>query len=178
MTTTETDVIASGAERSTVPFVAGEREMLEAWLGFHRGTLMLKCSGLTGAQLKQTVCPPSNLSLLGLVRHMALVERWWFRRQAAAEPVGNLYISQENPGADFEEVPAADAGSDVARYREEVRLARQAAAGLPLDHTFPHPTSGNDMTLRWVFMHMIEEYARHNGHADLLRERIDGATGR
>jgi hypothetical protein len=158
--------------------------MLESWLEFHRATLLLKCAGLTDDQLKHAACPPSNLTLLGLVRHMAYVERIWFRQRVAGQQVDRLYCTDANPDADFEDLATADAEADFATFGAEVELARQAAAGRSLDDTFVrpgypqrHPERGPDMGLRWVYVHMIEEYARHNGHADLIRQAIDGATG-
>jgi uncharacterized damage-inducible protein DinB len=121
--------------------------------------------------------PPSNLSLLGLVRHMAEVERAWFRRRFGGEPVGYLYCSEASPDADLDDVAAATAEADFAAFTSEVELARAATAGRSLDETFVHSRRQVEMNLRWVYGHMIEEYARHNGHADLIRERIDGATG-
>jgi uncharacterized damage-inducible protein DinB len=163
--------------RQHPPYVAGERPMLEAWLEFHRQTLLAKCSGLTAAQLRQRAAPPSTLSLLGLIRHMAEVERGWFRRRIAGEDVGFLFSSETDPDGEFDHVDAADAEQDYATYLREIDLARHAAAGRDLDETFFHSRRNTQMSVRWVFVHMIEEYARHNGHADLLRERTDGATG-
>ncbi len=151
--------------------------MLDAWLDFHRQTLLSKCSGLTAEQLRQRASPPSNLSLLGLVRHMTEVERAWFRRRVAGEDVGYLYSSEADPDGEFDHVGTADAEQDFAAYLREIDLARQAAAGRDLDETFFDSRHNAQMSVRWVYVHMIEEYARHNGHADLLRERIDGATG-
>src|SRR6266513_1448006 len=131
--------------RQSTPSVAGERQMLQAWLDFHRQTLLSTCSGLTAEQLRQRSASPSTMSLLGLVRHMTDVE--------------------------FDNVESADAEQDFAAYLHEVELARQAAAGRELDETFYHTRHKADMSVRWVYLHMIEEYARHNGHADLLRER-------
>ena len=151
--------------------------MLEAWLDFHRQTLLSKCSGLTADQLRQRTAPPSSLSLLGLVRHMTDVERGWFRRRVAGEDVDFQYSSEADPDGEFDHVDEADAEQDYAIFLREIELARQAAAGRDLDETFFHSGRNTDMSLRWVYVHMIEEYAWHNGHADLLRERIDGATG-
>jgi uncharacterized damage-inducible protein DinB len=156
---------------------ADERPMLESWLEFHRGTLLVKCAGLTAEQLRLRAATPSSLSLLGLVRHMTEVERGWFRRRIGGEQVGPLYYSDADPDADFNDVEGADAQQDFAVYLQETELARQAVAGRDLDETFFHPRRKVRMSVRWVYLHMIEEYARHNGHADLLRERIDGATG-
>jgi uncharacterized damage-inducible protein DinB len=168
---------APPVSRQHTPYIAGERQMLEAWLDFHRQTLLRKCSGLTVAQLKQRTAPPSSLSLLGIVRHMAEVERGWFRRRIAGEDVGYLYSSEADPDGEFDHVDAADAARDLDTYRCEIELARAAVAGRDLDETFFHTRRNAQMSVRWVFVHMVEEYARHNGHADLLRERIDGATG-
>jgi uncharacterized damage-inducible protein DinB len=151
--------------------------MLEGWLDWHRQTLLAKAAGLTAEQLKIAAVEPSSLTLLGLVRHMAEVERSWFRRRAAGDSdIPYLYCSDDDPDGDFDNVAGADAEADYAAYLAEIDQARAAVAGLPLEHEFRsrHHTT---MTLRWAYLHMIEEYARHNGHADLIRERIDGATG-
>jgi hypothetical protein len=163
--------------RDAPPRVADERAMLDAWLDFHRQTLLWKCAGLTAEQLVLRSAEPSRLSLLGLVRHMAEVERGWFRHGFAREPVANLYCSDERPEADFEDVNPAGADKDIATFRQEVGLSRAAAAGHSLDETYFHERRQTDVSLRWIYVYMIEEYARHNGHADLLRERIDGVTG-
>ena len=171
MTWTAPDVI-----RVNEPFVGDERAMLEGFVDWQRDTLLFKCAGLTGAQLAEQATPPSNLSLLGLVRHMADVERSWFRRRVAGESVGRVHGREDQPDADFEEVDPDHAEDDFARFIEECDSARRAVAGMPLDSVFVNDRWG-EMSLRWVYCHMIEEYARHNGHADLLRERIDGPTG-
>ena len=108
---------------------------------------------------------------------MAEVERGWFRRRIAGEDVGFLYSSEADPDGEFDHVDTANAEQDYATYLREVALARQAAAGRDLDEAFFHAHRNAEISVRWVYVHMIEEYARHNGHADLLRERIDGATG-
>jgi hypothetical protein len=151
-----------------------ERAQLEEWLDLHRSTLLWKCSGLTEAQLKAASNPPSTLTLLGLVRHLAECERWWFVNRAGGQPVTDLYGTEDDEDADFHGVPEADAATDIATFWREVAAAKQATTGVDLDALVP---GGNGRTVRWIFLHMIEEYARHNGHADLLRERLDGATG-
>ncbi|HYN97619.1 MAG TPA: DinB family protein [Pilimelia sp.] len=163
--------------RDNTPRQGTERELLQAWLEFHRRTLLGKCAGLTGEQLRTAAVPPSDLTLLGLVRHMTDVERWWFRTVSAREPVADVYYTDDNPDADFlalESVPPAEA---LTAFTAECAAADAAVAALPLDSLAPHPTTGVETSLRWVYLHMVEEYARHNGHADLIRERIDGATG-
>ena len=163
--------------RTEEPFNAGERESLEGWLERHRSTLLWKCQGLTGEQLARRAMPPSSLSLLGLVRHMAEVERAWFRRRFGGKPdLGHIYSSEQRPDDDFDRASAPDAEADFATYITECKLAKEAAAGHDLDQTFVSG-SGRTGNLRWIYLHMIEEYARHNGHADILREQIDGVTG-
>jgi uncharacterized damage-inducible protein DinB len=160
-----------------MPRVADERTMLEAWLDWHRQTLLMKCAGLSAEQLKRRSTAPSTLTLHGLVRHMAEVERDWFRICFAGQDLHALYSTAAWPNADFDDLADADPAADFATFAEEIRLARAATGGRSLDDTFVHPQRHIEINLRWVYVHMIEEYARHNGHADLLRERIDGVTG-
>ena len=169
---------APSVERLDAPLVAGEREMLDGWLDFHRATLLGKCAGLTSDQLKQRAAPPSSLSLLGLVRHMAEVEQSWFQRRVAGKELPFIYCDVDsNPDGDFDDVDTADAATDLGTYQRVVEAARDVVRARSLDDTFVHARMQVEMNVRWVYVHMIEEYARHNGHADLLRERIDGATG-
>jgi uncharacterized damage-inducible protein DinB len=155
----------------------GEREQLEAWLDYHRKTLLAKCAGLDGEQLALASVPPSNLTLIGLVRHMAEVERSWFRTRFRGEPTGWIWVTSQRPDAEFEDVDPATAEEDYATFLREVELARAAIASSDLDDTYHNEFHDAPMDLRWILNHMIEEYARHNGHADLIRERIDGVTG-
>jgi uncharacterized damage-inducible protein DinB len=151
--------------------------MLQGWLDWHRDTLLHKCAGLTAEHLKRASVEPANLTLLGLVRHMAHVERAWFRKRVAGEEIESVFGGPDNVDGDFNDVAAADAEADFATFRAEVTACDAAAADHALDETFIHPRSGREISVRWVYIHMIQEYARHNGHADLIRERIDGATG-
>jgi uncharacterized damage-inducible protein DinB len=155
---------------------ADERANADAWLDHHRRTLLWKCGGLTAEQLTRRCVEPSDLSLLGIVRHMAEVERDWFRHRFAGERPGYLYCTDDDLNAEFD-VATADAETDLITYAQEIELVRRTTAGRSLDETFLDPRRGVEMNLRWVYTLMIQEYARHNGHADLLRERIDGATG-
>jgi uncharacterized damage-inducible protein DinB len=155
---------------------ADERTLADAWLDLHRQTLLWKCGGLTAGQLQQRVIEPSNISLLGLVRHLAEVERDWFRYRFAGERPGYLYCTDDDLDAEFD-VAGADAAADLAVYTREIETIRRLTARHSLDETFTDPRRQITMSLRWVYSVMIQEYARHNGHADLLRERIDGATG-
>ncbi|MEV7770109.1 DinB family protein [Kitasatospora sp. NPDC086791] len=155
-----------------------ETATLTAFLDFHRSTLARKCEGLTDDQLRLRSVPPSALSLLGLVRHMAEVERFWFRSiLLGTEFTTGLYSTEAEPDGDFDQVDTADVAADFATWRAEIDAARRAAAGLPLDTVGKRLRHGREVTLRWILAHMVEEYARHNGHADLLREAVDGSTG-
>ncbi len=168
---------AAEIPRTEPPMVAAERAALETWLDYHRETLLFKCQGLTSEQLARRAVAPSSLSLLGLVRHMAEVERWWFRRSFDGQAdAGDLFCSDEVPDGDFDLAEASGAEADLATFRDECELARRTASGRSLDETFTS-SRGNKGDLRWIYLHMIEEYARHNGHADILREQIDGVTG-
>jgi len=168
---------APAVERADPDHVGAERRALEQWLDYHRGTLLGKCAGLTAGQLKRRAVPPSGLSLLGLVRHLADAERGWFRQCAAGEEVPDLYWTEADPGADLTGIEAASAEADLGTYRREIAAARAAVAGKALDDVVPFRWGGPDRDVRWIYLHMIEEYARHNGHADLIRECIDGVTG-
>lgn len=169
--------IAPDVQRAEPGQPAPERVALQGWLDFHRATLLFKCQGLTGEQLVQRTAEPSSLSLLGLVRHMTEVERAWFRRRLAGQAdLAPAYCSDENPDGDFDLVEPDGAQAAFEAFKAECVLADEAAAGRSLDDTFVS-SDGNTLDLRWIYLHMIEEYARHNGHADILRERLDGVTG-
>ena len=165
--------IAPEVERPEGPLTGPERPMLQAFLDWQRATLLYKCAGLTGEQLARRAIPPSELSLLGLLRHMTKVERIWFRIRFAGEQVDFPFGSDFQ--AEFEQADPTRAAADYARLTEEIKHADAAAANASLDDTFT--SNGEVMSLRMIYLHMIEEYARHLGHADLLREQIDGATG-
>ncbi|GAA2294670.1 DinB family protein [Streptomyces hawaiiensis] len=164
--------------RFTGPTTGDERRMLIDVLGAQRATLQLKCAGL-GSELSLRSVEPSTLSLLGLVRHLAGVERRWFRRVLAGQDPPPLFCATADPDEDFN--GATDAPGVAAEaweaWRTEVAFAEQFVTEAPdLDVEGDDSWRGT-VSLRWVLIHMIEEYARHNGHADLLRERIDGAIG-
>ena len=164
-------------ERHPSPNLLDERSCLQGWLDFHRETLLAKCTGLTHEQLALRSVEPSRLSLLGLVRHMAEVEAWWFRSNVTGVHAHGFYGPDDNLEGDFEDLDSVPAEEVFARYAEECRLADEAVRDLPLEATFRTIGRGTERDLRWVYLHMIEEYARHNGHADLLREAVDGGTG-
>jgi uncharacterized damage-inducible protein DinB len=159
---------------------ADEREMLTGWLEHHRGILIWKCEGLTAEQLRRRAVPPSTLSLLGLVRHMAQVERGWFRQVFAGEDIPDLYDWSADKDADFNDVDQADPAEALHAFEHECAASRQVVEQTQSLDVLSEQTSertGEPWSLRWIVTHMIEEYARHNGHADLLRESVDGSTG-
>jgi uncharacterized damage-inducible protein DinB len=164
-------------ERIEPPRLSGERETLRAFLDYHRSTLALKCDGLSDADLRRRSMPPSTLSLLGLVRHMAEVERVWFRRVINGEDLPLVWSTQ----GDFQvayDASEATRSEAFAAWQAEVEHARRVErAADSLDVTGRDRRSGEEVSLRLVMLHLIHEYARHNGHADFLREGIDGAVG-
>jgi uncharacterized damage-inducible protein DinB len=160
-----------------VPREADERTTLTSFLEWQRATLAQKCTGLTPEQLRLRSSPPSTLSLLGLLRHMADVERGWFRINLNGEDLQALYSSEADPDGDFDNVETADADEAWATWRTECARAREIVEAHSLEDGGRNRQTGRPMKLRWTLVHMIEEYSRHNGHADLLRERIDGAVG-
>ncbi|WP_435971256.1 DinB family protein [Streptomyces sp. Qhu_M48] len=174
MTTQRTESV-SRVDPSTT---SGEREALEQWLDFHRATLAKKCEGLDDAQLRTLSAPPSDLNLLGLVRHMAQVERGWFRNVLAGEKAPWIYSTDEDNDRDIHVTEEDTYEEAFATWQAEIAHARTLAASHGLDDlgVGTHRT-GQPFNLRWIYLHMIEEYARHNGHADLIRERVDGETG-
>jgi hypothetical protein len=167
-------------QRSEPALTAGERDMLTGWLDYHRATLTLKCEGLADEQLRERAVPPSGLCLLGLVRHLTECERSWFRNVLLGEDLPRLYCTPEDPDGDFNDVETADVPAMFADFERESESARQAVASVTDLGTLSKgkdSRTGGQFSLRWILTHMIEEYARHNGHADLLRERLDGTTG-
>ncbi|WP_412075170.1 DinB family protein [Streptomyces xanthophaeus] len=171
-------VDAAPDHRFTGPATGDERRVLVAFLADQRATLELKCSGM-GEELSRQAVEPSTLSLLGLVRHLADVERRWFRKVLAGQDAVPRFSSAADPDGAFDTAlsgPGA-VGEAWAAWRAEVAFADRFVAEAPdLDVEGDDAWRGR-VSLRWVLVHMVEEYARHNGHADLLRERIDGAVG-
>ena len=162
--------------RQLPAFVLTDRPMLEGWLDFQRATLAIKCEGLTDDQLRERAVPPSTLSLLGLVRHMAEVERNWFRPVLGGEPMSLIFAPDMDWDASFRDVDTADIKEAFEAWQAECDNARELVAAAPNLDVQGFRRSGY-VSLRWVLTHMIEEYARHNGHADFLRELVDGGVG-
>ncbi|SIR40672.1 DinB family protein [Micromonospora avicenniae] len=156
-----------------------ERTVLVEYLRDQRLTLQLKCANLDAEQMARRAVPPSTLSLLGLVRHMAEVERGWFRRVMAGEDAPAVYRTENDRDADFN---GAVADPEVVaeawrNWRTEVEFAEQVVERASDLGVTGRKRNGEVISLRELLVHMIEEYARHNGHADLLRELIDGRVG-
>jgi uncharacterized damage-inducible protein DinB len=159
--------------RSTPPTTGDERATLTGFLQYQRDTLAWKCSGLSPGQLRDRAVPPSTISLLGLIRHLAGAERSWFRHVFRGEALTPLWETGGTRGFDSD---GADADEAFRVWQEECARSRDvvAAAGSLEDRV---TYDGDEYSLRYILAHMIEEYARHNGHADLIRERLDGTTG-
>ena len=165
---------AIGENRVDPPPAAPERELLAAFLDFHRQTLLWKLSGLDDEAVRSRLVP-SQTTLLGMVKHLAYVERWWFQRVFAGRDVAFPW-SERDPDADWRVEPGESTAEIVTLYEAETAISRRIVAELAsLDEVARLPGHGH--SLRWIVVHMLEETARHNGHADVLRELIDGATG-
>jgi hypothetical protein len=164
-------------ERANVPVSGDERTQLDAWLEFQRATLLRKCDGLNAAQLKERPVATSRLSLLGIVRHMTFVEQVWFETTFAGHDTSDYYKTEGDRDADFNDLDSAAVEEVIDLYLKSLHDSRRLAAGHGLDELATKPRRGREVDLRWIYVHMIEEYARHNGHADLIRELVDGATG-
>jgi uncharacterized damage-inducible protein DinB len=152
-----------------------ERELLATFLEFQRDALARKCAGLSDEQMCRRAIPTSNISLVGLVRHLATVERWYFQSVIAGGSPGELYDYESDEA--FNDVDGASGEESLRIWADEVTASRAIAAAHELDAVSAIPTEGLVVTLRWVLVHMIDEYARHLGHADIVREAIDGVTG-
>ena len=158
---------------------AGERVTLTEFLDYYRATMVLKLDGLTDDQARVRLVG-SDTNLLGLIRHLAEVERNWFRRRLRGEDAPPLYYSDADPDGDFHPGPEVTIAAAVAAYDHECEIARAITNDTAsLDELTVVPISGYDapVSLRWILVHMIEETARHAGHADIIRELIDGVTG-
>ena len=156
-----------------------ERLVLDHWLELYRATVLLKCSGLDAEQLSRRAAPPSSMSLIGIVRHLTEVEAYWLRVVLLdQQDVPDYYCTPASPDGDFDDVGAATVAADVAAYRAELVTTRAIAASWA-DLAVPARglRRGAEVNLRWILTHLIEEYARHLGHMDLLREAVDGRTG-
>jgi hypothetical protein len=155
-------------------FAGDERSVLFGYLDYHRAVLARKAEGVTEEQSRRPACPPSDLTLLGLIRHMSEVERQWFRRWLLAEDVASIYGDNDE---EFYPPPEATLADALADYWNEIQITNRNLAVASLDDRGQREPDAGDRNLRRAIVHMIEEYARHCGHADLLRQAIDGLTG-
>lgn len=162
---------APPVSRRVFPLELPERQAMQAFIGWHRETLLWKIAGLSGDQLASRPIPSSNLSLLGIVRHLTAVERHWWRHRVAGEDIPRLYVDDQ----EWTQLDPARAAADYQQLIDEWPAVDAVAARYDLDHSFDR--RGESWSVRTLYLHLIEEWARHNGHADLLREAIDGATG-
>lgn len=156
---------ANSSERREPPRTADERDLLDGWLDYYRATLRHKCAGLTPDQMTRRSCQPSTMSMAGLVRHLTEMERVYVHR--LVEPgLPLLYVTDASPDGDFDDVLPDAVAEDLRVFDEHCARSRQIMTGRPLEQG-----------LRWTYLYLIKEYARHLGHADLLREGIDGVVG-
>jgi hypothetical protein len=164
-------------DRPRIPRVASEREALSAYLEYYRATVEMKCRGLSPEQARTRSVPPSTLSLHGLVRHLAAVERWWFQQNFERRDVPFLFFTADNPDLDFDPPLDADFAVDLETWRGECAVSREIVTAHDLDATARPLDWHEDVDLRWLVLRMITEYAQHCGHIDLLREGVDGSIG-
>ncbi|ROS74494.1 DinB family protein [Cellulomonas sp. PhB143] len=165
--------------RTDGPMSGDERAVLDHWLDLYRETVLLKIADLDAEQLCRRSVPPSTMSLVGVVRHLTEVEAYWLRVVLVDEQdVPDYYCTVESRDGDFDDVDPRTAAADVEAYRAEVARTRAVAAGWrDLDVPARGLRRGKEVNLRWILVHLVEEYARHLGHMDLLREAVDGRTG-
>lgn len=164
-------------DRPRIPRVAAEREALATYLEYYRATVEMKCRSLTPEQARTRSMPPSTLSIHGLVRHLAGVERWWFQQNFEHRDVPLPFFTADNPDLDFDPPPDADFAADLEVWRAECAASREIVGAHDLDDTGRPLDRHEDVDLRWLVLRMITEYAQHCGHLDLLREGLDGRTG-
>ncbi len=177
MTGETPDVELSPVQRVAAATTAEERPMLESFLDFYRDALVRKVDGLSEEQVRRQLVG-SRTTLAGLVKHLRAVEMGWFQRTLAQVPEGELPVATtgEEPDLSFAVDDTDTLAELIAAYRQQCALSREFAGRYPLSTSFSHRELG-EVSLRWIYVHMIEETARHLGHADVLREQIDGATG-
>jgi hypothetical protein len=163
-------------DRPDKPKAAPEKESVVAFLDYHRATLISKVRGLTKEQATRRLVP-SETTLLGIMKHLAHVEAWWFQDNFAGRDVPDYPWSDDDPDADFRIEPDESVESIVALYESKIEASRAIVEPASLDELSVRAPRGTQRSLRWIVLHMIEETARHVGHADILRELTDGATG-
>jgi hypothetical protein len=163
--------------RPEPPYAGDDSTMLPPWLDYQRATLLWKCELLDGEALARRSVPPSPISLLGIVRHMTFVEWSWFELRFAGRSTPQPFSTDEDPDVDWNDLDPARAMEDIERFQRQCVISREVVAVSQGMDQLAANARGEAMSLRWIMVHMIEEYARHNGHADFLRELVDGAVG-
>jgi hypothetical protein len=162
--------------RPEPPLTGDDDTMLPPWLDYQRATLLWKCELLDGEALVRRSVPPSGISLLGIVRHMTIVEWHWFERVFAGASTPQPISTDHDEDADWNDLDPVGATADMERFQRQCEVSRAIVTGA--ESMDQRAVKARDaMALRWIMVHMIEEYARHNGHADFLRELVDGAVG-
>jgi len=169
-------IVDPPAGRVDPPYTDGERDALIAWLEYHRATVLWKVKGLSDDDLRRPMVP-SGLSLLGVVKHLAYVERNWFWVRFLGRDRGPVPWTDADPDADFRIEPEETVEEVLEFYRTECERSREAIREASPDDEARSPGKNEGLTLRWILLHMVEETARHNGHLDILREQVDGAVG-
>jgi uncharacterized damage-inducible protein DinB len=162
------------ADEEDLVAAAGERETLEGFLEYHRRVLSGKLRGLSEEDARRRLVP-SLTTMLGLVRHAAAVERNWFQHYLGGKPREEITGDARGDARSWDVAGQTIAGV-IAEFDGACATSRQIAASFALDQTVPHDRLG-EVSLRWIYVHIIREHARHAGHADIIREQIDGATG-
>ncbi|HTJ38581.1 MAG TPA: DinB family protein [Dactylosporangium sp.] len=163
--------------RDLVPFVGGETDLLAGWLDFHRETVHVKCAGVAEADAWRAPLPASPLtSVAGLVQHLTSVESYWFERTVAGLDVPRHW-TDEDPDLEWRPRPGFGLADALAAYQAQCDRSRELVAGLDPGAMCAGRRHGQVVSVRWVFLHMIEETARHNGHLDAVREFVDGVVG-
>jgi uncharacterized damage-inducible protein DinB len=166
----------SAPDHRSLLYNGGERAQLESWLDYHRETLLWKCDELDIKQMKLRPIATSDLSLMGLIRHMTFVEQAWFDAIFSGVDV-TWHYKQPGGDGDFRNLDDCDLEQVLANYHHAINRSKECAQDHDLNELAAVIRHGNRVDLRWIYVHMIEEYARHCGHADILRELIDGETG-
>lgn len=166
--------MATKPDRPEPPHAGPEKDTLEGFLDWQRATVLWKLEGLSDADLRRPMTA-SGMTMLGVVKHLAYVERWWFQTVFLDRDVSYPW-TDEDPDADFRIEPEESTADVLAVYTQETAEARAIVEAAPLDDASTHPKRSG-YSLRWIVTHMLEETARHNGHLDLMRESIDGVTG-
>jgi uncharacterized damage-inducible protein DinB len=170
--------MANVFDTGKIAAVADERTTLDAFLDYYREAIKAKVRGVSEEDANRRLVP-SQTTLASLIKHLARVEMSWFQHRLSRTPIEQLpHLRRvlEDPESDFRVEPDETLEMLIARYDEQCSRSREIAATKQLDDVVPHPTLG-EVTMRWIVVHMIEETARHAGHADILREQLDGSTG-